>query len=112
MPVIFPGFSWHNLMAARGKSAPSDAIPRLDGRFLWRQAAERIRQGADMLYVAMFDELDEGTAIMPTSARVPVGPSRFVTEPGLPADHYLWLTGRIGAALRKEIPAPPDPPSR
>ena len=40
LPVVFPGFSWHNLMAGRGKDAPLDAIPRLGGRFLWSQFVE------------------------------------------------------------------------
>ena len=34
MPVIFPGFSWHNL----NRDAPRNEIPRERGRFLWRQA--------------------------------------------------------------------------
>jgi hypothetical protein len=58
LPVAFPGFSWHNM-----KGDPLDAIPRLQGRFFWSQIAAAKRAGAEMLYVAMFDEVDEGTAI-------------------------------------------------
>ena len=57
-----------------------------------------------MLYIAMFDEMDEGTAIFKTASRVPEGTLGFVTEPELPSDHYLWLSGQIGKALRQEIP--------
>ena len=35
MPVVFPGFSWHNL---RQGQAPQNQIPRRRGEFLWRQA--------------------------------------------------------------------------
>lgn len=58
MPVVFPGFSWHNLTGEN-----LDAIPRLKREFLWSQIIQAKRSGSDMLYVAMFDEVDEGTAI-------------------------------------------------
>jgi hypothetical protein len=104
LPVLFPGFSWANLMRLRGQEAALNQVPRLGGRFLWHQAQERLHQGVNMLYVAMFDEMDEATAIFKTTADVPVGTAGFVTEPELPSDHYLWLTGQIGRALRREIP--------
>ncbi len=112
LPVIFPGFSWANLMHLRGEEAPLNQVPRAGGRFLWHQARERIRLGSTMLYVAMFDELDEGTAIFKTASKVPVGTRGFVTEPELPTDHYLWLTGQIGRALRRELPLEESPPRR
>ncbi|MBX7208642.1 MAG: xylosidase/arabinosidase [Verrucomicrobiaceae bacterium] len=112
LPVIFPGFSWCNLSAARGVNAKLNAIPRLGGQFFWSQAMQRIERGADMLYVAMFDEMDEGTAIFKCADEAPVGTQGFVTNDGLPADHYLWLTGQIGRVLRKEKPAGSAPPAR
>jgi hypothetical protein len=105
LPVVFPGFSWRNLTVAGGGDAKLNAIPRLGGQFLWSQAMQRIQRGADMLYVAMFDEMDEGTAIFKCADQVPVGPHGFVTNEGPPSDHYLWLTGQIGRVLRKEVPA-------
>lgn len=105
LPVVFPGFSWRNLTVSRGGDAKLNAIPRLGGQFLWSQALQRIQRGADMLYVAMFDEMDEGTAIFKCADIVPVGTQGFVTNEGLPSDHYLWLTGQIGRVLRKELPA-------
>ena len=39
--------------------APLNDIPRLQGRFFWSQITAAKRAGADMLYVAMFDEVDE-----------------------------------------------------
>ena len=65
-----------------------------------------------MLYIAMFDELDEGTAIFRTTSDVPVGAEGFVTERELKSDHYLWLTGMIGKALRREILLTPQAPVR
>jgi hypothetical protein len=99
LPVVFPGFSWHNLKP----KAPLDQIPRQQGRFLWKQYLEAKRVGASMIYQAMFDEMDEGTAVFKSTSDPPVGASRFLTLEGLPSDHYLWLTGMGGRLLRGEI---------
>ena len=79
-------------------------IPRLNGRFLWSQAVAFKRAGAEMVYVAMFDEVDEDTAIFKFTNDPPVGESRFLTYNGLPSDYYLWLTGKAGELFRNEIP--------
>ncbi len=110
LPVIYPGFSWHNLMQARGQTAEPNAIPRLGGVFFSAQADTAIAAGARMLYVAMFDELDEGTAIMKTSDHPPAGASPFVSEPGVPPDRYLQLAGDIRAQLQAAIAATPRQP--
>jgi hypothetical protein len=110
LPVIFPGFSWRNLSALRGEQAKLGAIPRLGGRFLWSQAVAARAAGAQTLYVAMFDEIDEGTAIMKCGGPRPVG--NFVDLSDVPTDHYLWLSGQAGRMLRGEIPASSDLPKR
>jgi len=98
MPVVFPGFSWHNL-----KGAPLDAIPRLKGDFLWSQILAAKGSGCEMLYVAMFDEVDEATAIFKCTNAPPVGDdAAFLTYEGLPNDHYLKLVGEAGKLLRGE----------
>ena len=102
LPVIFPGFSWKNLEKARGRDAEFNHIPRLKGEFFWSQAKTHISNGVNMLYVAMFDEIDEGTAIFKCSNNPPIGESQFLTYEGLPSDHYLWLTGEIKKALLKK----------
>jgi hypothetical protein len=110
LPVIFPGFSWSNLSALRGQRAPKNAIPRLGGRFLWSQAVAAREAGAKSVYVAMFDEVDEGTAIMKCGGPRPVG--NFVDLSDVPTDHYLWLSGQIGRMLRGSISPTPDLPKR
>jgi len=107
LPVVFPGFSWHNMYGA-----PPDAIQRLKGQFLWSQFAEAKRAGASMIYVAMFDEVDEGTAIFKCTNDVPIGAeSSFLTYEGLPSDFYLRLTGLGAKLLRGEIPLTTNAPS-
>jgi hypothetical protein len=108
LPVAFPGFSWHNL---RPKSK-LDEIPRLKGRFLWKQYVEAKKAGATMMYQAMFDEMDEGTAIFKCTNDPPEGKSKFLTLEGLPSDHYLWLTGQGGKLLRGEIEVTESLPRR
>ena len=101
-PTVFPGFSWHNMYP----KAKSNSIPRNKGNFYWKQLAGAIESGAEMIYVAMFDEIDEGTAIMKCAKNVPAGgKSIFVPiEESVPTDHYLWLTNQASRMLRKEIP--------
>jgi len=50
----------------------TDNIPRNKGEFFWKQIAGAIESGAEMLYVAIFDEIDEGTAIFKSAHKVPV----------------------------------------
>ena len=100
LPVVFPGFSWHNMYGA-----PLNQIPRLRGQFIWSQYCSYKRAGIPMAYVAMYDELEEGTAIFQCSNTVPVGPeSQFVTFEGLPTDFYLKLVGKGTKLIRGEIP--------
>lgn len=89
-PLVFPGFSWKNM-----KGMNSHSTPRNKGQFLWDQMYNAVSSGAEMIYVAMFDEMDEGTAIFKCATKVPIGESVFVPiEEGLSSDHYLWLVGQ------------------
>ena len=108
LPVVFPGFSWHNMHPG----SASGKIPRLGGRFLWKQFVEAKRAGATMIYQAMFDEVDEATAIFKCTNDPPVGASKFLTYEGLPSDHYLWLVGQGARMLRGKIPATEPLPHR
>lgn len=100
MPVVFPGFSWHNLT---GKKLAS--IPRLKGQFLWSQIIANKKAGTDMIYIAMFDEVDEATAIFKCTDNPPTSDGvKFLDLEGLPSDFYLKLAGQAGKLLRDEIP--------
>jgi hypothetical protein len=106
LPVVYPGFGWTNL---KGKGAAAATIPRLGGEFYWRQFATAAKLGMDMAYVAMFDEVDEGTAIFKVS-NAPPTQARFATYDGRPADWYLRLTGEGAKVLRGERKAAPTLP--
>jgi hypothetical protein len=105
MPVIFPGFSWHNL----NHGSPENQIPRLGGEFLWKQAYNARIAGAPMVKIAMFDEVNEGTAIFKA-----VSPRDKAPKPGywltldadgreLPNDWYLRITQEISRMFHGEI---------
>lgn len=100
MPTAFPGFSWDNLRRA----APgSTQIPRRGGAFYWRQFAIFRELGIRTVFVGMFDEVDEGTAIYKVARTTPVGP-HFVTYEEMPTDWYLKLTGAASKMIRGEAP--------
>jgi hypothetical protein len=101
LPVVFPGFSWHHL-----KGAALNQIPRLAGRFYWRQVQNAVRRGSTMLYGAMFDEVDEGTAFFKGAATAEDAPAQapFLTldadAEAVPSDWYLRLAGETQRVLR------------
>jgi hypothetical protein len=111
MPVIFPGFSWHNL-----NGGPLNQTPRIGGAFYWRQVYDALGAGCKMLYGAMFDEMNEGTSMLkmaPTTNQLPVGaalvPLNIDGYP-LPSDWYLRLANQAGKTLRGEILLLPQMP--
>lgn len=105
VPCVYPGFSWHNLSRYEFPDdvKPVGSIPRQGGRFYWQQIATVLNAGAEMLYVAMFDEVNEATAIFKVSDDPPVSSvTSFINNDGKPSDHYLWLTGEAARMLRHE----------
>ena len=100
LPVVYPGFSWHNLTGGK-----LDDIPRLKGQFFWSQIVGAKQANCNMIYVAMFDEVDEATAIFKCTNEPPVGNGgEFLTYEGLPSDYYLKLVRQAGRMLRNETP--------
>ncbi len=106
IPSVYPGFSWDNL---KQKPAGTTEIPRRGGRFYWEQFHELARMEVDTVYVAMFDEVDEGTAIFKVTSSPPTQ-AHFVGYDGLPADWYLRLTGEGARMLRKQRPLSAEDP--
>jgi glycoprotein endo-alpha-1,2-mannosidase len=112
MPVIFPGSSWYNMRTFRGMDA-GGPIAREHGNFLWKQGVGWVDSGVRMLFVAMFDEVDEGTAIFKVTNHPPVSDrTRFASLEGDPSDLYLWLTGKLGAMLKGREPVSQEMPRR
>ena len=113
MPVVFPGFSWSNLK----RNGRPNQIPRLGGEFLWRQAYNAWMAGAKVLKIAMFDEVDEGTAILKVVSHRKEAPDQgfWLTLDAdgreLPSDWYLRLAGEITRMFHGEIKADPKLPT-
>ena len=120
MPVIWPGFSWKNLKS--NSTPPSietlNTIPRNGGQFYWRQAYNAVQAGVKFIYVAMFDEVDEGTAmfkITDITAKLPIQAndrlvSLDIDGVNLPSDWYLKLADQTQKMLNGTIPLTSDIP--
>lgn len=104
-PNCSPGFSWHNMRRGSREPKPVASIPREGGEFFWMQLTQAINVGAEMIYVAMFDEVDEGTAVFKVSDNPPVAPTaQFITMDGKPSDHYMFLIGEASKMLKRQKP--------
>ncbi len=94
-PVAFPGFAWSNW-----NGGTQNQIPRNKGAFFWRQAYNIQQSGIANMYVAMFDEYDEGTAITKMADSYYAIPTNqyFLTTSAdgtyLSSDFYLRLVGK------------------
>jgi len=103
IPVVFPAVSCNNL-----KHEPwgKHTTPRRGGNFLWEQFHTLSTMGGiDTVYLAMFDEMDEGTAILKVT-NTPPTQAHFLTYEGLPSDWYMRLVGTGEKMLRDKTPIP------
>jgi hypothetical protein len=98
LPVVYPGFGWDNL---KKLPAGKSLVPRRGGKFLWEQFHALSKLRADSVCVAMFDEVDEATAIFKVTNDAPTQ-GHFVTYEGLPNDWYLRLVGEGTRMLREK----------
>ena len=93
VPLAFPGFSWRNMNGPHART-----IDRENGNFFWQQVSGAKKAGAQMLYIAMFDEMNEGTSIFKcvTKSHLPLNPDGSFVEidDNLKSDYYLWLAGQ------------------
>ena len=97
-PLCFPGFSWANM-----KGEGSLYIPRNHGSFFKAQLDNALECGAKMIYIAMFDEIDEGTAIFKCASKVPKAGKGTTFEPideDSETDLYLRLAGDASKKLK------------
>lgn len=100
-PVIFPGFSWYNW-----NGGVKNQISRNKGEFLWRQATNLQSLGIKTAEIAMFDEYDEGTAILNMADGYDMIPTNqyFVTSSAdgtyISSDFYLRLANKISLMLK------------
>jgi hypothetical protein len=106
LPVVYPGFSWDHL---QNLAPGTSLIPRRDGRFLWEQFYALSQLDVRSACVAMFDEVDEGTAIFKVS-NLPPTQAYFVSDNALPTDWYLRLVGTGSGLLRNQRPVPHEIP--
>jgi hypothetical protein len=115
MPVILPGSSDAN----NDRNSTRNSVPRIGGQFLWRQAYNARSLGAPMVQIAMFDEVNEGTAIFKVASTRSDAPDQgwWLTLDAdgyqLPSDWYLRLAYEIkqgyasGATMPETMPATP-----
>ncbi|KAL5495884.1 hypothetical protein ACEPAI_1348 [Sanghuangporus weigelae] len=109
IPVVLPGASGFNL--SDGRWALNEQ-PRDGGRFLWRQLYHVLKRTiqAKIVYGAMWDEYDEGTAFLPAVSKkreLPVeAQGRFIALDAdgydLPPDWYMRIAGFAGEMIRGE----------
>lgn len=95
---VWPGFSWRNIYPDA-----DDTVERRGGEFLRRQIDACIDAGCRSIYISMFDEVNEGTAIMKLARDVPVPSSRGIFTPqedGVPADINLIIAGEASKRLK------------
>jgi hypothetical protein len=112
MPVIWPGFSFHN----QNTGQALNSYPRWGGNFLWQQAyyslqAEKTAGMPTMLYGAMLDEVNEGTAFFKQATTSAGWPSGMTMVPlntdgytQLSNDWYLKVGGEVDKMTRGDIP--------
>lgn len=99
LPHAWPGFSWSNL-----KKQPGDQqyTARRRGSFYWERLWESINSGADQIFLGMFDEYDEGTAIMPMSDNPPqphTAWGQYIDNAGREPFWWLRLSGYANEML-------------
>ncbi|MDX2431838.1 MAG: T9SS type A sorting domain-containing protein [Bacteroides sp.] len=104
LPVLWPGFSWHNL-----KGDTKNKRPRRGGNFYWTQASRVVSGNAKSVYIAMFDEVDESTAMYKLAENKSQAPDQayWLTLDAdgynLPSDWYLRCAKLTTEVVRGNI---------
>jgi hypothetical protein len=110
MAVVFPGYSRRH-GAFPEKNLTLNFTPRRCGALYDRQVKNAVKAGAQVLYTAMFDEINEGTAIFKLAVddnQEPTGIDLFALDANgcraARSDMYLRLAGEATRVLRKADP--------
>ncbi|MCK5174325.1 MAG: PASTA domain-containing protein, partial [Planctomycetes bacterium] len=108
---VWPGFSWHNLQQF---VFPYQYTDRGSGSFLWGKISNGIDIiDPDTIFVGMFDEYDEATAIMPMSDDPPVltgeighyiTNTNYYTSHTVPSDWWMTLSSYAKEVLCNQVP--------
>lgn len=98
-PCISPGIR-EKILAGNGYEKYREG-----GYYFWDMAKAAVEAGSKMLYLGMFDEIDEGTQISKINNNPPFYSTLvpFATYGTDPEDHYLWLAGEATRAMRGEF---------
>ncbi|BDI29046.1 lectin [Capsulimonas corticalis] len=102
---VYPGFSFHN-----SNGSTQNAIPRNHGDFMWSQFALVKQVGVPSVYISMFDEMNEGTAIFKCAEDSSMIPTNqwFLTLDAdgkhVSSDYYLRLTNNGGKMIKGALP--------
>ena len=119
IPVVHPGFSWFNLKYPEPSSTPNKD-PRDGGQYIWDEVNDVIPVDVKSVYIAMFDEIDEGTAMFKLAENDDQIPREGYWLPldedgfDLPSDWYLRTASlatqivRGYAPLEETLGTPPE----
>lgn len=102
MPLVFPGFGWDNLM---NQAQGTTKFGRRKGEVMWKEIKDAVALNVNAIYVAMFDEIDESTAIFKITDNIPIN-HYYTDNEGLPSDFYLCLTGYASSIIAGEKTMP------
>ncbi|HTH81575.1 MAG TPA: RICIN domain-containing protein [Mucilaginibacter sp.] len=84
--------------------AKGPIVPRRTGNYLWEQFVQASKTGViNGAFIAMFDEVNEGTQILKISNKPPTQ-APFLTYDGATSDYYLRLVGTAAKMLKNNTP--------
>ncbi len=103
---IYPGYAFFN----SDPTKPKNEIPRAHGDFMWSQFAAAKSASVKSVYISMFDEINEATAIFKCAEDATMSPAGnyFLTLDAdgthVSSDFYLRLTNNGQKMMKGTIP--------
>lgn len=113
LPHTRPGFSWTHLKNIAAGSPEDPYFKREGGANLWDKLEILQPIAPAAIFVGMFDEYDEGTAVMPMADDHPPAHTdrRFLNNEGHDPFTWLKITGTMGQMLQGNLDATQGMPS-